>query len=290
MYQNRAHLLPVRQCSEASQNVDRLPHFAALSSPARFSPLFQRLPIWLAVALVAALTGCVGPHVIVQQDDRPGMPPRVFSPKPVVTQHGKASFYWEDARTATGERFHADGLSAAHRTFPLNSWVKVTNELNGRTVVVRINDRGPFVRGRIIDLSRGAARQVDMVSEGIVPVRVDLLREIEVVQKPNIELTPEIRRKALERMQARIAAQKKPSQNATSIPASTPAPDSSQTETVSHHNSTTTPRHHTGTTTTHHHSGTTTTHHHSAVTTHHHSTTTTTTTHHRRKHTQSSSD
>jgi rare lipoprotein A len=259
-----------------------------LTSPVRFSPLFQRLSAWLAVALVAGLTGCVGPHVIVQQDDRPGMPPRVFSPKPVVTQHGKASFYWEDARTATGERFHADGLSAAHRTFPLNSWVKVTNELNGRAVVVRINDRGPFVRGRIIDLSRGAARQVDMVSEGIVPVRVDLLKEIEVVQKPNIELTPEIRRQALERMQARVAAQRKPSQTATGVPAPTPA--SSQTETVSHHHSTTTQRHHTGTTTTHHHSGTTTTHHHSTVTTHHHSTTTTTTTHHRHKHTQSSSD
>jgi rare lipoprotein A len=219
------------------------------------------------------------------------MPARVFSPKPVVTQHGKASFYWEDARTATGERFHADGLSAAHRTFPLNSWVKVTNELNGRAVVVRINDRGPFVRGRIIDLSRGAARQVDMVSEGIVPVRVDLLKEIEVVQKPNIELTPEIRRQALERMQARMAAQKKPSQGAQGVPAATPAPASSQTETVSHHQTATTRHHHADTTTpTHHHSGTTTTHHHSTVTTHHHSTTTATTTHHRRKHTQSSSD
>jgi rare lipoprotein A len=263
-----------------------------LTSPARFSSLFQRLPAWLAVALVAGLSGCVGPHVIVQPDDRPGMPARVFSPKPVVTQHGKASFYWEDARTATGERFHADSLSAAHRTFPLNSWVKVTNELNGRTVVVRINDRGPFVRGRIIDLSRGAARQVDMLSEGIVPVRVDLLREIEVVQKPNIELTPEIRRQALERMQARIAAQKKPSQKPQGIPAPTPVPvpASSETTTVSHHQATTMQHHHTGTTTKHHHSGTTTQHHHSTVTTHHHSTTTTATTHHRRKHSQSSSD
>ena len=225
----------------------------------------------------------------MQPDDRPGMPARVFSPKPVVTQHGKASFYWEDARTATGERFHADGLSAAHRTFPLNSWVKVTNELNGRAVVVRINDRGPFVRGRIIDLSRGAARQVDMVSEGIVPVRVDLLREIEVVQKPNIELTPEIRRQALERMQARIAAQKKPSQNTKGVPAPTPAPDSSEATTVSHHSTGTTQRHHTGTTTTHHHSGTTTQHHHSTVTAHHHSTATTTT-HRRHKHPQSTSD
>ncbi len=147
----------------------------------------------------------MGPRVIVRPDDRPGMPPAVFSPKPVTVQHGKASFYWEDYRTASGERFHADALTAAHRTFPLQSWVRVTNERNGKWVIVRINDRGPFIRGRIIDLSRGAARQVEMTSAGVVPVRVELLRRIDVVQKPNLRITPKIRAAAEARMRARAA-------------------------------------------------------------------------------------
>lgn len=143
------------------------------------------------------------------------MPPVVFSPKPVTVQRGKASFYWEDFRTASGERFHKDALTAAHRTFPLQSWVRVTNERNGKSVIVRINDRGPYVRGRIIDLSRGAAWQVDMVASGVVPVRVELLRRIDVVQKPNLRITPQIRAEAEARMRARMEQSRKhPSANA----------------------------------------------------------------------------
>jgi len=160
----------------------------------------------LAMAVAAGwLAGCAGPRVIVRPDDRPGFPPAVFAPKPVVVQHGKASFYWEDSRTASGERFHAEALTAAHRKFPLQSWVRVTNERNGRSVIVRINDRGPYVGGRIIDLSRGAARQIDMVAAGIVPVKVELLRRIGVVEKPNLRVTPKIRAQALARMKAQEA-------------------------------------------------------------------------------------
>lgn len=159
--------------------------------------------------MLGLLSGCVGPRLIVRPDDRPGMPPVVFSPKPVTVQHGKASFYWEDYRTASGERFHKDALTAAHRTFPLQSWVRVTNERNGKWVIVRINDRGPYIRGRIIDLSRGAARQVDMVASGVVPVRVELLRRIDVVQKPNLRITSKIRTEAEARMRAREAQAKK---------------------------------------------------------------------------------
>jgi rare lipoprotein A (peptidoglycan hydrolase) len=194
---------------EASQNCGRLADFPTLSFLGRFTFVSGRAPALLVAALLLGLlSGCLGPRVIVRPDDRPGMPPAVFSTKPVYVQHGKASFYWEDFRTASGERFHKDALTAAHRTFPLQSWVRVTNDRNGKSVIVRINDRGPYVRGRIIDLSRGAARQIDMIAAGVAPVKVELLRRIDVVQKPNLHITPQIRAQAEARMHAREA--KKP--------------------------------------------------------------------------------
>lgn len=85
---------------------------------------------------------------------------------------GKASFYWEGRKTANGERFRPGGLTAAHRTLPFGTKVRVTNLRNGRSVVVRINDRGPFIKGRSIDLSRGAATVIGMLGQGVAPVRV----------------------------------------------------------------------------------------------------------------------
>lgn len=85
---------------------------------------------------------------------------------------GIASVYWEGQQTASGERFRPDGLTAAHRSLPLGSRVQVTNARNGRSVVVRINDRGPYVGGRIIDLSRGAARAIGVSGLGHVTLRV----------------------------------------------------------------------------------------------------------------------
>jgi rare lipoprotein A len=173
-----------------------------------FVPPFRFVALAAAFVVLAFLAGCAGPGVIVRPDDRPGMPAAIFSPKPVLTQHGKASFYWEDSRTASGERFHSEALTAAHRTFPLQSWVRVTNERNHKWVIVRINDRGPYVRGRIIDLSRGAARQIGMIGDGVVPVRVELLKRINVVEKPNLKLTPKIRQQAEARLQQRLHAKK----------------------------------------------------------------------------------
>ncbi|MBF8159681.1 septal ring lytic transglycosylase RlpA family protein [Pseudomonas mendocina] len=94
------------------------------------------------------------------------------------SETGKASYYGDrhhGRKTASGERFDQQALTAAHRSLPFGSRVKVTNLNNGRTVVVRINDRGPFVRGRIIDVSRRAAQQLDMLRAGVVPVRVEAL-------------------------------------------------------------------------------------------------------------------
>ena len=92
---------------------------------------------------------------------------------------GMASWYgpgFNGKRTASGERFNQGKLTAAHKTLPFGTLVRVTNLQNARTVEVRINDRGPFVRGRIIDLSRGAAERLDMIRTGVVPVEVMILR------------------------------------------------------------------------------------------------------------------
>lgn len=85
---------------------------------------------------------------------------------------GMASFYWHGQKTASGERFNPSAMTAAHRTRPFGQYVRVTNLRNGRSVVVRINDRGPFVRGRVIDLSRAAAVAIGMTGAGVVPVRI----------------------------------------------------------------------------------------------------------------------
>jgi rare lipoprotein A len=78
-------------------------------------------------------------------------------------------------RTANGEIFDQRKFTAAHRTLPWGSIVRVTNLENGKSVEVRINDRGPFTKGRVIDLSRAAARALDMVESGVSPVRMELL-------------------------------------------------------------------------------------------------------------------
>jgi rare lipoprotein A len=88
-------------------------------------------------------------------------------------QCGTASWYHEGARTANGERYMPDGISAAHRTLPFGTRVQVHNQRTGRSIVVRINDRGPFIGGRIIDLSRGAQRALGM--GGLAPVCLAVL-------------------------------------------------------------------------------------------------------------------
>lgn len=79
---------------------------------------------------------------------------------------GKASWYALTSRTASGERMNPAGLTAAHRTLPLGSKVKVTNQNNGKSLVVRINDRGPFIKGRVLDLSKGAAKHLGFINAG----------------------------------------------------------------------------------------------------------------------------
>jgi len=92
---------------------------------------------------------------------------------------GFASYYAEDfhgKKTSNGEIFDMNGLTAAHKTLPFNTWIEVTNLANGRTVIVRINDRGPFVEGRILDLSLGAAKELHMVDTGVQEIEIEILR------------------------------------------------------------------------------------------------------------------
>ena len=94
------------------------------------------------------------------------------------SQVGKASWYGDahhGKKTASGETYDMNQMTAAHRTLPLGTRVRVTNTENGKSVVVRINDRGPFVGGRIIDLSRAAAKQIAPLGAGVVSVRVEVL-------------------------------------------------------------------------------------------------------------------
>lgn len=97
-----------------------------------------------------------------------------------VIQQGIASWYGPDfhgKKTANGEIYDMDDLTAAHKTLPFNTVVRVENLTNGRTVVVRINDRGPYVGDRVIDLSRRAAQDIDMIGPGTAPVRLTLMEK-----------------------------------------------------------------------------------------------------------------
>ena len=95
----------------------------------------------------------------------------IAMPTIASAQTGIASVYSEGP-TATGERVVASGMTAAHRTLPFGTMVRVTNTSNGRSVVVRINDRGPFVKGRIIDLTPGAAHAIGIAGLGSVTVDI----------------------------------------------------------------------------------------------------------------------
>ncbi|HEX2842448.1 septal ring lytic transglycosylase RlpA family protein [Hyphomicrobium sp.] len=89
--------------------------------------------------------------------------------------NGMASYYWQGQMTASGARFNPSGMTAAHRTLPFGTKVLVTNRNNGRSVTVTINDRGPFIKGRIIDLSSGAAGVIGMKGSGVAPVSITVL-------------------------------------------------------------------------------------------------------------------
>jgi len=129
----------------------------------------QRCVVLLGLALaVAAASGCAGKKAA-----------RTIPSTPGWFEEGIASWYggkYHGRTTANGERYDMHELTAAHPSLPFGTLVRVTHLGNGRVVEVRINDRGPFVKGRIIDLSRAAARELDMLREGVARVKIEVLR------------------------------------------------------------------------------------------------------------------
>ena len=119
------------------------------------------------VAAKSIVTGAI-PRLDLKPADRPGSARH--------SMDGLASFYWQPQMTASGERFDRSAMTAAHRTLPMNTKVRVTHIESGKSVVVRINDRGPFKAGRVIDLSDKAAEILGFKKYGLARVKLDVVQ------------------------------------------------------------------------------------------------------------------
>ncbi len=136
---------------------------------------FRSRKIAVPLALLALLSGCVKrKHRIAYSAN----PPSVSQSPLLSTEIGLASWYghpYHGRAAADGEIYDMEKLTAAHRTLPFNTWVRVTNLTNNKTVDVRIIDRGPFIAGRIIDLSHAAAQAIELIGPGVAQVRIDII-------------------------------------------------------------------------------------------------------------------
>ena len=135
--------------------------------------------LWCIAAALCITAACGESSSDEDGDEATGAAETTSDSENVVVE-GRASRYSDrlhGRKTASGQRYDKTKLTAAHRKLPFGTRVHVTNLNNGRSVVVRINDRGPFAKGRIIDLSRAAAEQIGMIEPGVVPVRLEILGE-----------------------------------------------------------------------------------------------------------------
>jgi rare lipoprotein A len=144
---------------------------------------------WLAVAATAAtLAACAQPVMVTDKSASPAGHRQATAGKKASTQaasrrapeskdssYGIASFYSYDPQTASGEKFDKNEMTAAHRTLPFGTKVRVTNVANGQSVTVRVNDRGPFVPGRVVDVSHGAADKLGFVARGVTKVKLEVV-------------------------------------------------------------------------------------------------------------------
>jgi rare lipoprotein A len=167
---------------------------------ARKAGFKPRISSTAAVLLSAVfLTGCPGRQPVVNRQPAPPIHPAAAPPSEAIPdeiapaasasvrtdspfEHGDASWYgapFHGRLASNGEIYDMYKLTAAHRTLPFNTVVRVTNLTNGKSTVVRITDRGPFVGNRIIDLSYAAAQEIDSIGPGVVPVRLDILSAID---------------------------------------------------------------------------------------------------------------
>jgi rare lipoprotein A len=144
-------------CAQSSVVGDRSASRRASSEPARSASLFHHRRAVVAKKLASSAI------------DKPAAGKQ-------ETSHGLASYYSYDPKTASGEKFDANELTAAHRTLPFGTRLRVTNVATGRSVTVRVNDRGPFVPGRVVDVSRSAAESLGMTKQGVAKVKLDVVQ------------------------------------------------------------------------------------------------------------------
>jgi rare lipoprotein A len=152
------------------QHIQTLAQSWLADGPVDHTPAGRRLAsLIVAVAFAAALLAVPAPVTRA---------PSQADEAPVWTQNGKVSWYgpgFHGRRTANGEIFDTNEMTMAHRSLAFGSKVRVTNLDNGRSIVVRVNDRGPYVGGRIADLSRAAASRLGFVEDGVVRARIELI-------------------------------------------------------------------------------------------------------------------
>ncbi|MGD9764937.1 MAG: septal ring lytic transglycosylase RlpA family protein [Candidatus Binatia bacterium] len=178
---------------------------------------------WGVVAGLGVLALAVGGCGLFSKE-----PPRI-EPATGATQTGIASWYgpgFHGKRTANGEVYDQNGLTAAHRTLPHGTMVEVTNLTNERVVRVRINDRGPYIDDRVIDLSRGAAQRIGLIAPGIAPVRIQVLPSDADVEPVLIAAGPA---PAARPEPARASAAPPPPAPAHAAPSAPTPPDSART-------------------------------------------------------------
>ncbi len=140
----------------------------------------------LVIGALWCLAGCQHRLIVREASDKPA---ELFDSRPLLVEHGIASWYggrWIGRKTANGEIYRAGDLTAAHKKLPFHSKVRVTDLRSGKSVIVRINNRGPYVKGRIIDLSVEAAKALGTYDRGLARVRLELLREIPVLRTSNL--------------------------------------------------------------------------------------------------------
>ncbi len=150
-----------------NHDLGRLVIFTRVSLSQRVAPC---VIYFLGFLLPLVLCGCGSRRPVAARQPTP--------PQPPYTEEGNASWYgvpFHGRRASNGEIYDMYKLTAAHRTLPFETMVRVTNLNNGKSTVVRITDRGPFVDNRVIDLSFAAAREVDSIGPGVVPVRVEVI-------------------------------------------------------------------------------------------------------------------
>lgn len=141
----------------------------------KYLPVFKNLlPLFLLFIISLMLSSCG----TTGRAGKERVPPSAGKETGEIIETGVASWYgpkFHGRLTANGEKYDMYGFTAAHRTLPFNTIVRVENQDNGKSVIVRINDRGPFAKNRIIDLSKKAAEEIDMIGNGTAPVKLALL-------------------------------------------------------------------------------------------------------------------